>query len=85
MTKLSKFERTALLYFRDAVGYESIQRIDGIDCFSPLSDFWFWKIRLSRMVKKGLLKRESISSIWASTRHLPWYGITPMGLKRIIP
>jgi hypothetical protein len=72
---MSDFERTVLAYFRDEVGMGVIQRIDGIECFSPLPKFWFWRSRLNRMVRKGLLKRRGIGSIWPSCDGMPGYGL----------
>jgi hypothetical protein len=48
------FAKTAVEYFEKEVGRGMIQRIDGVECFSPLSDFWFWRIRLAMLVRKGV-------------------------------
>lgn len=72
---MKTFENEALRYFRDEVGAGVVQRIDGIACFSSLSEFWFWRFRLNRMVRKGLLTKRIVGSIWASCNSMPWYGI----------
>ena len=83
---MKTFEETALAYFRDEVGAGVIQRIDGIECFSPLPKFWFWRFRLNRMARKGLLTRRGIGSIWASCDGMPGYGIaTPAPQPREAP
>jgi hypothetical protein len=69
------FEETAIEYFRDEVGAGMIQRIDGIECFSPLPKFWFWRIRLSLLVRRGLLVKKGFPSIWRSCDGMPAYGI----------
>lgn len=74
---MSKFEEVALSYFAQKVGPGVLQRIDGVECFSPLSRFWFWRWRLRRMVRKGLLVRRGIGSIWPSCDGMPAYGISP--------
>lgn len=71
----------ALRYFREQVGYGRTQRIDGVECFSPLPQFWFWRFRLNRMVRKGLLMRRSIGSFWPSCNGMPAYGL-PCGESR---
>lgn len=73
---MSTFETEALRYFRDHVGIGAVQRIDGIACFSKLSRFWFWELRLAWMAKKGLLIRQTRNSLLASQRNMPWYGIS---------
>jgi hypothetical protein len=76
----TEFEKTAIEYFRDEVGAGMIQRIDGIECFSPLPKFWFWRIRLSMLVRRRLLvKRDSRASGGAVT------ACPAMGLHRILP
>ena len=69
------FERVALRYFHREVGPGRVQRIDGIECFSPLPDYWFWRYRLNRMVKNGLLVRRSVGSFWPSCDGMPAYGL----------
>lgn len=69
------FEKTAIEYFRDEVGAGMIQRIDGIECFSPLPKFWFWRIRLAILVRRKLLVKKGIRSIWRSCDGMPGYGI----------
>lgn len=73
--KLSVFEREALSYFQEKVPAGYTQRIDGIACFSPLSGYRFWRWRLDRMVKKGLLRRRGHPSIWRSCDGMPGYGL----------
>jgi hypothetical protein len=75
MAKLT-FEQVAVEYFKTIPeGY--VQRIDGVECFSPLSKFWFWRWRLDRLVKRGILKRHATSSIWASCNGMPAYALSP--------
>lgn len=69
------FQKTAIEYFRDEVGAGMIQRIDGIECFSPLPKFWFWRIRLALLARRGLLVKKGIRSIWRSLDGMPGYGI----------
>lgn len=69
------FEATAVEYFTSEVGPKNIQRIDGVECFSPLPGFWFWKIRLNHLVRRGLLVKKPIRSIWRSCDGMPGYGI----------
>lgn len=69
------FEKTAVEYFEKEVGPGMLQRIDGIECFSPLSDFWFWRIRLALLVRKRVLVKRAIGSIWASCNGMPGYGL----------
>lgn len=64
-----------MTYFRDEVGPGFIQRIDGIECFAPFTDMWFWRFRLDLMVTKGLLIRRGIGSIWPSCDGMPGYGL----------
>lgn len=70
-----KFEDAALQYFNAQVPVGFSQRIDGIACFSPLPKYWFWKWRLNRMVRKGLLRRVYHGSMFASASSMPWYGL----------
>lgn len=72
---MSKFEDAALRYFRDEVGPDRVQRIDGVKCFSPLTWFWFWHLRLKLMVRRGLLISKRTRSIWKSCDGMPAYGI----------
>lgn len=69
------FRETAIDYFRNEVGPDRIQRIDGIECFSPLPKFWFWRIRLALLVCDGVLVKKGIRSIWRSCDGMPGYGI----------
>ncbi len=71
----NRFEKTAIEYFRDEVGVGMIQRIDGIECFSPLPKFWFWRIRLALLVRRGQLVKKEFPSIWRSCDGMPGYGI----------
>lgn len=77
MVKNKSFEETAIAYFSDPekVGVGRLQRIDGIECFSPLPKFWFWRLRLRLLARKGVLKRIRTRSIWASCNGMPAYGI----------
>ena len=72
---MSEFKDVALTYFRDEVGAGMMQRIDGVACFSPLPKFWFWRIRLEMLVRRGLLKKRRFGSIWPSCDGMPGYGI----------
>ena len=69
------FNDAAMHYFENVVGVGVFQRIDGVECFSPLSDYWFWRIRLGILVKRGLVQKRVFGSIWKSCRHMPSYGI----------
>ena len=69
------FEAEAIRYFRDSVPAGMMQRIDGIE-LSRLSEFWFWRWRLDRLVKRGVLSRRSTRSFWRSCDGMPAYGIT---------
>ena len=69
------FQQTAMTYFRDQVGPGMLQRIDGIACFSPLSDYWFWRFRLNRRVARGELTRRAMGSFWRSCDGMPAYGL----------
>lgn len=73
---MSKFEKEALDYFKNIVGPGMLQRIDGIECFSTLPNFWFWKFRLNRMVRKGLLIKRKTSSFLPTYDGMMSYGIT---------
>lgn len=68
------FEKEALRYFKEEVPSGYTQRIDGIECFSKLSEFWFWRYRLHRMASRGLIKRSYHGSIWASCNGMVAYG-----------
>lgn len=74
----NSFKKTAIEYFRDEVGADMIQRIDGIECFSPLPKFWFWRIRLALLVLRKLLVKKKVSSIWRSCDGMPGYGIASL-------
>ena len=69
------FPKAAIDYFQHEVGSGVVQRIDGVEAFSPLSKYLFWKIRLNLLVRRGLLVKRTFHSIWASCRGMPWYGI----------
>jgi hypothetical protein len=71
----SSFEKAAVEYFKDEVGAGMIQRIDGIESFSPLPTFWFWRFRLALLARRGLLVRKGFPSIWRSCDGMPGYGI----------
>jgi hypothetical protein len=71
------FEKAAVRYFSTQVPGGQYQRIDGIDCFSPLSDYWFWRLRLNSLVRRGILRRRVFGSIWLSCRKMPSYGLAP--------
>lgn len=73
---MRRFEDAALTYFRERVGPGMLQRIDGVETFSPLPQFWFWRTRLNRMVKKGLLVKRSTGSFWPSLDGMPAYGLS---------
>ncbi|MBA8822273.1 hypothetical protein FHW00_004639 [Ochrobactrum sp. P6BSIII] len=88
ITRLSKldapdrdFERVAVDYFTNEVGHGYSQRIDGIECFSPLPRYWFWRFRLNRLVSKGILQRRYFGSFWPSCSRLPSYGIALLRAK----
>lgn len=49
---MSKFSKAVFKYFETKIPEGCVQRIDAIECFSDLSKFWFWRIRLHRMAKK---------------------------------
>lgn len=72
------FEKTAVAYFEAEVGHGMIQRIDGIACFSPLPKFWFWRIRLAILVRRGLLVKKGFPSYWRSLDGMPAYGIAAL-------
>lgn len=72
---MSLFRETAVAYFRDEVGPGMLQRIDGIRCFSPLTKFWFWQLRLDFLVREGVLQRRRMGSIWRSCDGMPAYGL----------
>lgn len=72
---MSAFEKAAVKYFTEEVGEGRTQRLDGIQCFSPLSRFWFLKLRLDLLVSRGVLARTYHSSIFRSARIMPWYGL----------
>lgn len=75
-SKKPSFEEQALAHFRDGVGYGKLQRLDGIECYSELSDRWFWRWRLARMARQGKLhKRDGRGNFWPSTRRLHYYGL----------
>lgn len=69
------FREAALTYFDKQVGDGNLQRIDGIRCFSPLGNYWFWRFRLNRMVARGDLVRRETRSIWKSCDGMPAYGL----------
>lgn len=71
----SSFREVALHYFTTQVGVGMVQRIDGIECFSPLSGYWLWRIRLNRLVRRGDLIKKPIPSIWRSCNGMPGYGL----------
>ena len=69
------FEEKAVRYFSTQVPPGHFQRIDGVECFSPLSEHWFWRFRLNRLVRRGVLQSRVLGSIWLSCRNMPSYGI----------
>lgn len=69
------FDHEALRYFSREVPPRYFQRIDGVACFSPLSDYIFWKWRLNRLVRRGVLKSKPTSSIWPSCNGMPAYAL----------
>jgi hypothetical protein len=77
------FESVAVDYFTNEVRPGYSQRIDGIEVFSPLAKFWFWKFRLNRLVRKGVLERRYFGSIWASCSRMPSYGIAILRAKEV--
>jgi hypothetical protein len=74
MSTKKTFEVVVEEYFKTKVPKGQIQRIDGIECFSPLPGFWFWRQRLNRMVKRGILVRKETRSYWKSCDGMPGYG-----------
>lgn len=70
------FEQAAVRYFKTQVPPNHFQRIDGVECFSPLSNFWFWRFRLNRLVSRGVLQSKVFGSIWPSCRKMRSYGIS---------
>lgn len=75
-SKTTSFEEQALAYFRDEVGDGRVQRLDGIECFSDLSDRLFWRWRLARMARRGKLHViHGRGNFWPSTRKLHHYGL----------
>lgn len=69
------FEQQALKYFTEQVAVGSYQRIDGVEVFSGLSKFWFWRRRLDRLVKRGVLRKIVTYSFWPSSNGMPAYGL----------
>lgn len=73
---MSDFETEAIRYFTEDVGPGMLQRIDGVNCFSRLPEFWFWRSRLNRMVKRGMLISKPMGSVWPSCNGMLAYGIS---------
>ena len=73
---MSEFQTEAVRYFTEDVGPGVLQRVDGVNCFSRLSDFWFWRIRLNKLVKRGILISKPMGSIWPSCDGMLAYGIS---------
>lgn len=69
------FEKAAIRYFSEQVPTNTYQRIDGIECFSPLSDYLFFRMRLNRLVRRGILKTKTFGSVWLSCRRMPSYAL----------
>jgi len=69
------FQSAALEYFRTQVPEGSLQALDGVAAFSDLNSYWFWRFRLDRMVRKGLLRRGKIRSYFPSYDGTPTYGL----------
>lgn len=68
------FEEEAVEYFTTEVPAGNYQRIDGVECFSPLSAHWFWRRKLDKLVKKGVLKKKVFGSMWKSCQNMPSYS-----------
>ena len=73
------FEQIAVRYFTTQVSVNGFQRVDAVECFSPLSEFWFWEFRLNRLVRRGVLRSRKFGSIRASCRDMRSYGIALEG------
>lgn len=71
-----KFEAAAIEYFKTEVGLGVSQRLDAIACFSPLTRFWFWKLRLEILVMRKIIQKQYINhSIFRNIDNIPFYGI----------
>lgn len=73
--KMRSFENEAVEYFSTQVPPGHFQRVDGVECFSRLSEYWFWRWRLERLVRRGVLRSKVFGSIWRSCSNLPSYAI----------
>jgi len=73
---MSEFEAEAVRYFTEDVGPGMLQRVDGVNCFSKLPEFWFWRSRLNKLVKRGVLISRPMGSIWPSCNGMTAYGIS---------
>lgn len=69
------FRAQTLAYFNGDRMKGQKQRIDGIECFSPMGDSLFLNFRLSLMAKIGDLETFRKDGFWASTRNMPYYGL----------
>lgn len=74
---MTEFEQEAIAYFRRELPQGYYQAEDGVAVFSQLPRYWFWRYRLRRMVKRGLLRTVAVRSIWRSYNGTPAYGLAP--------
>ena len=79
---MSKFRRAILAALAEHGMY---QRIDGLRCARGVIDYdwWFFGLRLHRMVREGLLEVRPFGSIWASCNGMPGYRITERGRQAL--